>query len=104
MSNVVRNIPTSVDVCDWCNDPLDKYDIKDGRYHEPLTASIVKGYISHPTSDKRVNKFYFLWNRREERKPNVQYDFHSRCFDILVKTALATKGVAPTNTTKGKQQ
>lgn len=91
MSEKMLPVQTSVEVCDWCNEPMDKYDIEDGTYHEPLKASIVSGYISHPTSDKRVNKFYFFWNRREERKPSVRYDFHTRCFDILVKRALASK-------------
>ncbi len=72
-------------MCDLCQEPLDKYDIKDGKRHEPLTASIVNGYISHKTSNPMVNKFNFHWNRREECKPNVEYDFHSRCFDRMIK-------------------
>jgi hypothetical protein len=91
MSFKTMQIPTEVKVCDWCKESLDKYDIHDGKYHKPLTASIVNGYISHPTSDKRVNKFYFFWQRREERKPDVRYDFHTRCFDIMVKKAMALK-------------
>lgn len=91
MTNRTLEIPTSVDCCDWCDKPMDIYDLHDGMYHEPIKASIVSGYISHPTSDKRVNKLYFLWNQHEERKPSVRYDFHSRCFDIMVKTALANK-------------
>lgn len=80
------------DVCDWCDERMDLYDADDGQAHEPIKASIVSGYISHPTNDKRVNKFYFIWNRREERKPEVRYDFHSRCFDDMVKKALRYKG------------
>lgn len=91
MSSRTLNIPTSVACCDWCDKPMDIYDATDGTHHEPIKASIVSGYISAPTSDKRVNKFYFLWNRREERKESVRYDFHSRCFDIMVKKALTTK-------------
>lgn len=91
MSNRTLDIPTQVEVCDWCEEPMDKYDIHDGKFHEPNKASIVSGYISRPTSEKTVNKFYFLWNRREERKPNVQYDFHTRCFDEMVRKALKDK-------------
>jgi hypothetical protein len=91
MSSRTLDIPTSVEVCDWCEEPMDKYDVEDGMFHEPNKASIVSGYISHPTHDKRVNKFYFLWNRREERKPAVRYDFHSRCFDDMVQKALKNR-------------
>lgn len=94
MGNRVMPVPTDVEVCDWCDEPMDKYDEQDRSYHEPKKASIVSGYISHPTSDKHVNKFYFFWNRREERKPNVQYDFHSRCFDDMVQYAFKKKGKA----------
>jgi hypothetical protein len=85
-----QTLPTTeyIDVCDWCNKRMDKYDVLDGKYHEPNKASIVSGYISHPTNEKHVNKFYFIWNRREERKLDVRYDFHTRCFDDMVKKAL----------------
>ena len=79
------------DVCDWCNNRMDLYDVEDGQYHPPIKASIVSGYISHPTNDKKVNKFYFMWDRHEEGKPEVRYDFHSRCFDDMVKKALKSK-------------
>lgn len=86
-------MPTTeyTEVCDWCEKKMDIYDAHDGKFHEPLKASIVSGYISHPTNNKHVNKFYFFWNRHEERKPEVRYDFHSRCFDEMVKTALKVK-------------
>ena len=95
MSNRELLTPVLTDICDWCEDPMDKYDEKDGMFHDPKTASIVSGYISHPTNDKRVNKFYFLWNRREERKREVRYDFHSRCFDDMVKVAFKQRDVKP---------
>lgn len=91
MSRKTLPVPSIVEVCDWCDEPMDKYDIKDGMFHEPNKASIVSGYISRTTNDKTVNKFYFLWKRREERKPDIQYDFHSRCFDDMVKKALKLK-------------
>lgn len=79
----------TIDACDWCQEPMDKYDIHDGTFHHPNKAHIVSGYISHPVNGRWVNQFRFLWRRDGKRE--VTYDFHTRCFDEMVKEALANK-------------
>lgn len=90
MSNQTVLKDTDIVACDYCDEEIVTNDTKEW-------AHVIREYVSQPTNKAR--HLVFKWPSRVTFS-ETRYDFHTECFDRMVKSMLEDKSKPAHPTTK----